>query len=71
MLHWLEISDIKGKGEAMHGRIKSNAIYRLEKEEMYVDSGATDTVCPKEFAPGTQLRETKGITRRKVLPSSK
>ena len=30
-----------------------------KKEEMYVDSGATDTVCPKEFSPTHETKETK------------
>ena len=29
-----------------------------KKEEMYADSGATDTVCPKEFSPTHETKET-------------
>ena len=31
----------------------------MENEVMYVDSGATDTVCPKSFAPSQETKATK------------
>ena len=30
-----------------------------KKEEMYIDSGATDTVCPKEFSPSHETKATQ------------
>ena len=35
------------------------AVSKWKKEEMYIDSGATDTVCPNEFSPAHQTKETK------------
>ena len=41
------------------GVIQKGGITGWRKEDMYVDSGATDPVCPKEFSPTHEIPETR------------
>ena len=49
----------KGKVRICMGELNQTQSTGWTKEDMYVDSGATDTVCPKDFSPAHEIKETK------------
>ena len=52
---------VHGRNQRVRRRVADGKETRdeMEKEVMYVDSGATDTVCPKSFAPSQETKATK------------
>ena len=40
------------------GKKEEEPEMEMKKLKIYIDSGAADTVCPKDFHPGGEVRET-------------
>ena len=49
---------------------RNTSITEWRKEEMYADSGATDTVCPNDFSPMHEIKETKESKSGKFYKSA-